>query len=117
MGGYRSFRINGSAAPRSRMDVDTFVERTRENLVGLMNEELKDLDSAKVQATAWIRFKVEVEDGDWNVIRVDTVDKTFSGRMMEVFKGSNLKEIIEEMFAHMQTQVENRALANSRICV
>ena len=34
-----------------------------------------------------------------------------------MFKGSNLKEIIEEMFAHMQTQVENRELANSRICV
>ena len=34
--------------------------------------------------------------------------------MMEVFKGSSLNEIIEEMLAHMKTQVENLALANSR---
>ena len=31
-----------------------------------------------------------------------------------MFKGYNLGEIIEEMFAHMKTQVKNLALANSR---
>ena len=33
---------------------------------------------------------------------------------MKVSKGSNLNEIINEMFAHMKTQVENSALANSQ---
>ena len=33
---------------------------------------------------------------------------------MEIFQGSNLNEIIEEMFTHMQTQIENPALMNSR---
>ena len=77
-----------------------------------MNEELKDLDSAKVETTAWIRFKIEVEDGDGNIIRVDMVDKAFNSRMIEVFKGSDLNEKIEEMDAHMKTQVENLAPAN-----
>ena len=109
-GAYRSFRING----RSRMDVDTFFERIRENLVGLKTKELKDLDSAKLQTTARIRFEVEVDDGDLNVIRVYMVDKAFNSRMMEVFKGSDLNEILEEMFTHIQTQIKNLALANSR---
>ena len=33
---------------------------------------------------------------------------------MEVFKGSDLNEIIEQMFARMRTQIENPALVNSR---
>ena len=43
-----------------------------------MTRELRDLDAMKVQTTAWIRFKVEVEDGDSNVVRVNTVDKVFN---------------------------------------
>ena len=34
--------------------------------------------------------------------------------MMEIFQGSNLSEIVYEMFAHMQMQIENPALMNSR---
>ena len=60
-----------------------------------------------MQTTIWIRFKVEVEVGDGNVRRVDMVDKAFNSRMMEVFKGSNLNEIINEMFAHMRMQIDN----------
>ena len=61
--------------------------------------------------TTWIRSKVE--DGDGNVIRADTVDKTFNSRMMEVFKGSNLNKTINEMFAQMRMQIEDLALTNS----
>ena len=38
----------------------------------------------------------------------------FSSRMMEIFQGSDLNEIIDEMLAHMNTQIENPALTNSR---
>ena len=34
--------------------------------------------------------------------------------MMEIFQGSNLNEIVNEMFTHMKTQIENPALTNSR---
>ena len=51
---------------------------------------------------------------DEDVVRVDTVKKAFNSHMTEVFWGSDLGEIIEEMFTHMKTQVENLALANSR---
>ena len=89
-------------------DVEIFFTGTRRSVTNLITKDLKDLDSAKVQTTAWIRFKAEAEDGDGdgNIVRDNTVDKAFISQMMEVFKGSNLNEIIKEMFAHMKAQVE-----------
>ena len=107
---YWSFQING----RNRMDVETFCMETRGSVADLITKELQDLDLAKMQMTAWIRFKVEFEDGDGNVIRVDTVKKAFNSCMTEVFQGNNLGEIINDMFAHMKMQVKILALANSR---
>ena len=103
---YRSYRMNG----RSRMNADTFFDRIRQNLIDLMNRKLTDLGSAKVQTAAWIRFRMEVEDENG----VDSIDKAFNSRMMEIFQGSNLNEIVNEMLAHMKMQIENPALANSR---
>ena len=107
---FNSYRING----RSRMDVDTFFDRIRQNLIDLMNREVKDLGSARVQTTAWIKFRVEVEDENGNIIGVNRVDKAFNSRMTEIFQGSDLNEIVSEMLAHMKMQIENPALANSR---
>ena len=59
-------------------------------------------------------FTVSVEDMDGEFVRVDTVKKVFNSRITEVFQGSDLGEIIEEIFAHMKTQIKNLALANSR---
>ena len=95
------------------MDVEAFLRKTQGSVANLMSKELRDLNSAKVQTTIWIRFKVDVEDGDGNMIRVNAVNKALNSWMMEVFKGSNLNEIINKMFAHMRMQIENLALVNS----
>ena len=58
--------------------METFYGEARGSVTSLMTKELKDLDSAKLQTTTWIRFKVEVEDWDGNVIRVHTVHKAFN---------------------------------------
>ena len=42
------------------MDVDTFFNRIRKELIELIELELKTQTSAKIQMTAWIRF---VRDG------------------------------------------------------
>ena len=46
---------------------------------------------------------------------LDMVKKAFNSRMVEVFQGNNLGEIIKKMFTHMTMQVENPVLVNSRI--
>ena len=107
---FRSYRIN----MRSRMEVDTFFDWIRQNLIELMNRELTDLGSARVQTTAWIRFIQALDDDFGNIIGFDRVEKAVNSRMMEIFQGSDLNEIVDEMLAHMTTQIENPALANSR---
>ena len=93
------------------MDVDTFFNRNRKNLIDLMD---RGLGSARVQMTAWIRFRQALEDDFGNVIGFDRVELPFNSRMTEIFQGSDLNEIVNEMFAHMKTQIENPALRNSR---
>ena len=88
------------------MDVRTFLGEIRGSVANLMSRELHGLDAMKVQTTTWILFKIEVEDGDGNIIKVDTVNKAFNSRMMEVFQRSNLEEVIDEMFTHVSMQIE-----------
>ena len=97
----RSDRING----RSRMDVDTFFDQIRQNLIGLMNKELTDLGSARVQTTAWIRFRQALED---DLIGFNRERLPFNSRMTETHQGSNLDKIIDEMLTHMKTQIETQ---------
>ena len=97
------------------MDVETFLKETSGSVANLITEELQNLDAVKVQMTTWVRFKVEVEDGDGNIVRVDTVKKAFNSQIMEAFQGSDLGEIIKEVFAHMETQVENHGFVFSQV--
>ena len=80
-----------------------------------MNRELTDLGSARVQMTAWIRLMQALKDDVGNVIGAHGDDKVFNSSMMEIFQGSDLDEIVNEMLAHMKTQIENPALTNSRL--
>ena len=102
---YRSYRIN----ERSRMDTDTVFDWIRQNLIDLISKELTDLNSEMVQMTTWIKFRIEYAEGI-----IDRVRLAFSSQMTDIFQGSDLNKIVNRMFAHMRTQIENPALANSR---
>ena len=93
--------------------METFLKETKGSVTNLISKKLQDLESAKVQRTPWIRFKIDVEDRDGDVVRVDMVKKAFNSGMMEVFQGSELGKIIKEMFAHMKTQVEHPVVLGS----
>ena len=108
---YRSYRINR----RSRINVDTFFDQIRQNLIDLMNSEIQDLGSIRVQMTTWIRFMVEVENENRNVIGVDRVEKALNSQMTDIFQGSDFNEIVNGMFTHMKTHIKNLALENSRL--
>ena len=53
---YRSYRVNG----RPKIDVDTFFNGIKKELIGLIKRELKTRTAARIQTTAWIRF---IRDG------------------------------------------------------
>ena len=87
------------------MDVDTFLSRIRGELISLINRELTDLNSARLQTTTWIRFIQEFDD----VVEIDRVELAFNSRMMEVHQGSDLDGIVDRMVSHMKMQMENPA--------
>ena len=62
------------------------------------------LNSVRVQTTTWIRF----------IKNDNRVELAFNSRMTNMYRGSDLEQIVDEMIAHMKTQIENPALLNSR---
>ena len=101
---YRSYRVNG----RPKIDVDTFLNRIRKELIGLIKRELKTRTSARIQTTAWIRFVRDDEEGQ------ERVELAFNSLMTSVYRGSEPDQIVDGMIANMKFQIENPALVNSR---
>ena len=61
--------------------------------------------AVRSQATTWIRF---VKDG------IKSVELAFNSRMLGVYNLSDMGEIVSEMIKHMQQQIENPALRDSK---
>ena len=74
-GAYRSYRINGKPI----MDVDTFFNRIRKELIDLIKRELKTQISARIQTTAWIRFVRDDEEGQ------ERIELAFNSLMTSVY--------------------------------
>ena len=113
-GAYRSYRIDG----KLKMDVDTFFNRIRKELIELIKRELKTRTSARIQTTAWIRF---VRDGPprgpgeaHDKQGQERVELAFNSLMTSVYRGSEPDQIVDGMIANMKFQIENPALLNSR---
>ena len=103
-GAYRSYSVNG----RPKMDVHTFFNRIRKELIELIKRELKTRTSARIQTTAWIRFVRDDEEGQ------ERVELAFNSLMTSVYRGSEMDQIVDGMIANMKFQIENPALLNSR---
>ena len=86
------------------MDVDTFFTRTRRFLIDLLSRKTMGR-AVRSQATTWIRF---VKDG------IESVELAFNSRMLAVYNLSDMGEIASEMIEHMQQQIENPALRDSK---
>ena len=74
-GAYRFYRVNG----KPKMDVDTFFNRIRKELIELIKRELKTRTSARIQMTAWIRFVRDDEEGQ------ERVELAFNSLMTSVY--------------------------------
>ena len=90
------------------MDVETFFDIIGRALINLIRRELNSLNSARVQTTTWIRFVREDEEG------LERVELAFNSLMTNVYRGSSLFKIVNEMIVNMKFHIENPALLNSR---
>ena len=92
------------------MDVGTSFSRIRSELIGLIARELTTLNSARVQTTTWIRFVKEDAADQENA----QVELAFNSKTTRAHRGDDLDKIVDGMIAHMETQIENPTLLNSR---
>ena len=86
------------------MDVNTFFDRTKRFLIDLLSRETTSR-AVRSQATTWIRF---VKD------EVEKVELAFNSRMLAVYNLIDMDEIVSEMIEHMQQQIKNPALRDSK---
>ena len=123
---FKSFRIPGL----KKHDVYTYIEKVTPFIKVLIEEQVKELGSAKVQLQMWIKWvkeekiaiqldEEEMEElgikNDENHLQFNYVyvDKPFNSKMTEVFQDSDIEKILETMFAYVKTQTENPALSDS----
>ena len=86
------------------MDVDTFFARTKRFLIDLLSRETRNR-AVRSQATTWIRF---VKEG------IKQVDLAFNSGMLAVYNLSDMDEIVSAMIEHMNQQIENPVLRDSK---
>ena len=84
-GAYRSYRVNG----KPKMDVDTFFNRIRKELIELIKRELNTQTSARIQMTVWIRFIRDDEEGQ------ERIELAFNNLMRSVYQGSEPDQIVD----------------------
>ena len=86
------------------MDVDTFFARTTRFLIDLLSRETRNR-AVRSQATTQIRF---IKNG------IELVELAFNSRLLAVYNLSDMDEIVSAMIEHMQQQIENPALRDSK---
>ena len=115
-------------AEKPKTDIDSYFEEVQPRMKTLIEEQLKEMESAKIIMTLLVRWKKPVklantldpEDVEGaQDIRGNTsdnytrVEMPFSSLMTEFFEGSHIDDLIQRMFAHIKTQAENPRMPES----
>ena len=123
-GAYKSFVMSGVP----KIDVDRYFDQTKPHIKTLIKNQLKEMGSAKIIMTLWVRWKkaimplIELDPEDAkNTQNVDRstgynhirVEMPFNSLMAEFFEGSNINDLMQGMLAHIKTQVENHGMPES----
>ena len=113
-------------APKT--DIDSCLDQTKPHIKTLIEDQLKEMGSAKIIMTLWVRWKkpvklattldpkdVEgVQDIGGNTSDNCTgVEMSFNSPITEFFEGSDINDLIQRMLPHIKTQVENPRMPES----
>ena len=116
-GSYKSFRIDGE----KKAGIVSYIAHVTPKVSKLIVEQVKVLNSAKIQMHMWVMWKkveerlIRLEDEDFEAPATyeTQIEKVFNSKMTEVFQGSDIGEILHGLFAHIKTQVEHPSLPKS----
>ena len=123
-GAYRTFWK--PVAPKT--DIDSYFDQTKPHIKTLIKNQLKEIGSAKIIMTIWVRWKKPImpllelgtEDAE-NAQEINgntsdnciKVEMPFNSLMTEFFEGNDINESMQHMLAHIKTQVENPRMPDS----
>ena len=118
-GACRGFVIPGA----SKNDIDSYFDQTKPRIKTLMENQLKEVGSAKIIMTLWVIWKKRIEP----LIELDTedaknakdlddgttgdsyirIEMPFNSLMTEFFEPSDINDLIERMLAYIKAQTES----------
>ena len=123
-GAYRTFWK--PVAPKT--DIDSYFDQTKPHIKMLIKNQLKEIGSAKIIMTIWVRWKKPImpllelgtEDAE-NAQEINgntsdnciKVEMPFNSLMTGFFEGNDINESMQHMLAHIKTQVENPRMPDS----
>ena len=106
-----------------KTDIDSYFDQTKPHIKTLIKNQLKEMGSAKIIMTLWVRWKKRImplieldpedaknaqdlDDGTTgdNYIRVEM---PFNSLMTEFFEVSDINDLIQRMLAYIKAQTEN----------
>ena len=111
-------------APKT--DIDSCLDQTKPHIKTLIEDQLKEMGSAKIIMTLWVRWKkpimplIELDPEDAkNAQDVDSItayncirhEMPFNSPVTEFFEGTDINDLIQRMLAHVKTQVEKSSNA------
>ena len=106
-GAYRSFMMPG----KPKADDDSYFDRAKPHIKVLIENQLKEMGSAKIIMTLWVLWKKPIKglikldpDGTTDDIYYEKIDMPFNSLMMDA---SDISDLIERMLAYIKAQTEN----------
>ena len=107
---YRSFMMPGNP----KTDVDSYFEEAKSYIKIVIENQLKEMGSAKIIMTLWVLWKKPIKlliklgpDDTTDDIYHDKIDMPFNSLMTEFFDASDINDLIQRMLAYIKVQTKN----------
>ena len=109
-GAYRSFMMPG----KPKTDDDSYFDQARPYIKTLIENQLKEMESAKIILTLCVLWKMPIKrlikldpDDTTDDFYYEKIDILFNSLTTEFLDASDINNLIERMLAYIKTQTEN----------
>ena len=105
---------------KPKTDVDSYFDQAKPYIKALVENQLKEMGSAKIMLTLWVLWKkpikwlIKLDHNDTtDNIYYEKFDMPFNCLMTEFFDASDINDLIERMLAYIKAQTENTKFLES----
>ena len=102
-GACRSFVMPG----KPKTDTDSYFDEAEPHVEMLIEKQLKEMGSAKIIMTLYVRWKKLKELDDGTGDKYIRIEMPFNSLMTDFFQCSDISKLIKRMLGHIKAQTEN----------